>query len=145
MAQDQDLELKLGPGPKPHSHDRKPKSPDIAHAPSLRRFANTPGLPWRTGYLGRTGARIPCKFPDTPIEFPDAPTKFPVPSRREFTRKAKLIQWFTEVVTAETGLIRQNSLYFPCLTGNFIRDEFAEDSLHRQNPSASVKRPQLRY
>ena len=54
MAQDQDLELKLGPGPKPHSHDGKPKSQDIAHAPSLRRFANTPGIPWRMGYSGGT-------------------------------------------------------------------------------------------
>ncbi len=28
------------------------------------------------------------------------------------------------------GRIRENSLYFPCITGNFMRDEFARDSLH---------------
>jgi hypothetical protein len=65
-----------------------------------------------------------------PIDFPDTPIEFPVPSRREITRKALLIQQFTEVITAEMDLIRQNSLYFPCITGNFMRDELARDCQH---------------
>jgi len=71
------------------------------------------------------GTRIPCKFPDTPINFP-------VPLRREFVRKLQSIQQLTGVERAETGLIRENSLYFPCITGKFMRDGFARDSLHQE-------------
>ena len=57
------------------------------------------------------------KFPVPRINVPVRVLNFPVMFCREFTGKTACFQWVTTAHRPEFAHFRENSLYFPCLTG----------------------------